>query len=247
MFGSKAQPVAAAPAVPVGRPVAYQTTTPYVAVGPDASTTGQFSDVSASLLPSALRTTLALAGPRACLNDCPRSRSQGLCACLNDCKLCLVSLCFPGVLVGQLYERVKSPGTFAFIAGVSLGASFLMLVLKSLYPDEVHCDRAGVCHSHANPAMGGVAHGVEAVAGLVSLVVAILFMIVRSAVRRAYGIPASCCGGCDDCCCALCCLPCASSQVMRHLNTHDATQYALCSTVGAQRSPTPYANADLDV
>ena len=28
----------------------------------------------------------------------------------------------------------------------------------------------------------------EAVAGLVSLVVAILFMIVRSAVRRAYGI-----------------------------------------------------------
>ena len=55
----------------------------------------------------------------------------------------------------------------------------------------------------------------EAVAGLVSLVVAILFMIVRSAVRRAYGIPASCCGGCDDCCCMLWCGPCALDQLAR--------------------------------
>ena len=171
--------------------------------------------------------------------DGPVQFADGLFSCFNDCKLCLVSCCFPGVVVGQLWERVKRQprSACAYITAISLVSATIVFYLQSTCPEpEVTCTK-GVCTAEPTVDVPASCSFANQLAGLTTLLLALLFMMVRAQVRDEYRIPPTCCGALDDCCCSFCCLPLAASQVMRHIGTHDATSYQICSSVGASDLP----------
>ena len=60
-----------------------------------------------------------------------------------------------------------------------------------------------------------------------------MVVLVRAAVRARYRIPPSCCGeGLDDCCVSFWCLSLSVSQILRHLNVMDGTEYKVASADG---------------
>lgn len=160
----------------------------------------------------------------------PGQWSDGLFSCFNDPRLCLVAFCCPGILVGQLFERVKRErNVCAFIVGCAFMTGCIVAALKSTCPPVEIDSRGRPINVAEVPTTCAFS---DTLAGLTTLVLAILFMIARSHVRREHRISPTCCGVCDDCCCALCCMPCSASQLMRHLGAHDAMDYRLCSPVG---------------
>jgi hypothetical protein len=75
------------------------------------------------------------------------------------------------------------------------------------------------------------------------LVLLSLFLVVRARVREQYRIAPCCCGVLEDCFHALWCLPCAASQLMRHVSTHEATEYSLFSADGTKTLDPPLRDA----
>ncbi len=178
----------------------------------------------------------------------------GLCGCcISDrrigCLSTFVTWCFPGVVVAQLFQRIKQiPDSFAVIAVFVCFTTIAIFLLNSLCGDQSglvglaglltrpfwpSCDVDG-CTQDDPAGRSDVCGFADWLAFTSGLVVVSLFMVARAHVRAQYGIPPGYCGPLDDCCAALWCLPCAASQLMRHVGAHEETEYRLFSADGAK-------------
>jgi len=168
--------------------------------------------------------------------------SDGLCACTNDPKLCITTCIVPAAPIAQLWERVMLPrGSrihFWPIFGVLVLCGLIAASVTGCPEPTVECYSSGegaVPHCELTKArvtptvLCSLASSVQVIGGLLSVA---LLVVVRSAVRKHYGIAPTCCGECDDVCCACWCWPLATCQVMRTLNAVEASQYKLLSTNG---------------
>ena len=119
--------------------------------------------------------------------------SDSLFSCFNDCKLFLVSLLCPYVLVGQLFQRVKRHrNAFIYIFAFGLVSAVAGIALRSGCPADECKEVHGVLSCAEKPPHCQYAD----IASLLSfLVLAYLFMQVRSHLRAQHGIPPTCCGG----------------------------------------------------
>ena len=67
---------------------------------------------------------------------------------------------------------------------------------------------------------------------LFALFLLYLTYITRLFIRQRYGIPESCCVGCEDVCVTIFCQCCTISQMARHTVDYDTYRASLCSTTG---------------
>ena len=184
--------------------------------------------------------------------------------CISDrrvgCVSVLVSWCIPGVVVAQLFQRVtRIPDSFAVIAIFLFGTTITNILLNSLCGDQSSlfglpglltrpfwpslCPVGQKCAPDNDGASGDDAEDGgrsdvcifnDWLAFTSGLVLLSLFLVVRARVREQYRIAPCCCGVLEDCFHALWCLPCAASQLMRHVSTHEATEYSLFSADGTK-------------
>jgi Cys-rich protein (TIGR01571 family) len=189
--------------------------------------------------------------------------------CISDrrvgCVSVLVSWCIPGVVVAQLFQRVtRIPDSFAVIAIFLFGTTITNILLNSLCGDQSSlfglpglltrpfwpslCPVGQKCAPDNDGASGDDAEDGgrsdvcifnDWLAFTSGLVLLSLFLVVRARVREQYRIAPCCCGVLEDCFHALWCLPCAASQLMRHVSTHEATEYSLFSADGTKTLDPP--------
>ena len=166
--------------------------------------------------------------------------AQHLFECLNDVKLALAACLCPGVVIGQLLQRImRYPNscTAVFLMSVFTGNFFVTgLLLSNLCPGAG--SSYGLSESDessgpdpADPRMCSFAKTVQFWGWIV---LCIVLMIVRAHVRGAYAIPPKYFGGLEDCVCAFCCQCCVAAQLMRHVGAHDVTVYSVNSIEGAE-------------
>ena len=171
---------------------------------------------------------------------------DGLFACCNDGKLLCAGLFCPCVVVGQLLQRVKGHRgscvlcvilfTVASIVSQAHAAACLdpKVTCSKLSDGSITC-QAAVSPMGAHASGGRLPAYCEYTGGLSSLAWLLLssvLMLVRQQIRTVYRIAPSCCGPCDDFCCAFCCLPVAACQIMRHVGTHEQSEYNIISATG---------------
>jgi len=163
--------------------------------------------------------------------------ADGLCACCSDCGACMMVFCVPCIPFAQLYERMVKAGTFTTVLIITAVAFVLQRVIYQAAAAMRTAETISAFYSMVS--MVNIA---------VACVVLFVLMQVRANVRRHYNIPEECCHGCEDCCCAWWCWPCATCQIMRHINDYSGTrtQGCQCTETGMDTGFNPqvwYGNA----
>uniref|UniRef100_A0A7S0JCB6 Uncharacterized protein n=1 Tax=Calcidiscus leptoporus TaxID=127549 RepID=A0A7S0JCB6_9EUKA len=150
---------------------------------------------------------------------------------------CAVFWCYPGIPLGQLWERRKGPKgicvKIAVLTVVLLAVFFLLSTIGAVKGiDACLVGFRGAC-LHTSDILNFILF-------IISLILRILFIFclnfilftlltkLRAHIRRRDQIAETQCNGCEDCCCAFWCAPCLTSQLLRHEGLKGAN-YKLCT------------------
>ena len=143
---------------------------------------------------------------------------DGLCNCCDcvDCGIWCMTCWCPFQPIAFLWERVAKKKTYLTMLSV-LG--FVWLVAMGLSGVDIE-------NGDNKALLNFVGHACSFGFWIIAV---ILVGCVRNNVRKKYGIPETCCPGCEDCCCSLWCLSCTVCQVWRHITGGQAKGAKGCS------------------
>lgn len=176
---------------------------------------------------------------------------DGLCDCF-DYGLCHASCCISWfcnlIALGQVVTRLKlnwcgrttdkksdQKSAFSVLVAITCFYFVVKVALKTAI-NQITLQAQMNPYNH-DPSADGTLVLLQLILSFVSLGYLIVLVIVgvnvRSAVRSKYSIPeTSCQGGMEDCCCIFWCTPCSISQMLRHTGDYENKPAGCCTEHG---------------
>lgn len=180
------------------------------------------------------------------------------CCSLGCChSVCCLGFWFGPILLGQIMQRMSR--NFVGCEGERPSASKTCMVVTIIYvifmaieigisaSVEAQAGCAGAnyqydvdsnnyvltCPDGSTANESSVSRTLSSVLSILSTIFFVYLLVstclTRSAIRKKYNIPSSCCGECEDCCCAYWCFCCSVQQMARHTHDYRAQPVGCCS------------------
>lgn len=172
---------------------------------------------------------------------------DGLCdCCVHGCfhPVLWNACCCPGILIGQVMQRLKltwlankggtptqTASTFKrlfFITIFMLLLNWVISWLPWMAPSVFYKDANGL---PSGPYFY-VSIAEQVIDGAFTLFILILVCKTRMHIRKRYNIAEKYCHGCEDCCCAYWCTCCTVAQMARHTGDYDTYAARCCTKTG---------------